>query len=232
VQRDPRCAAPGGGSGGDDGGGGGGDCAVRANVMWHPLLRAIRQPAPRRAGSTRKPLSLRHVVRDVIQGRPWTRVEERAAVDAGVAQAQERKHDRSTVLITGGLGAIGLEAAAWIARRNPGVRLCLSGRTGRAAETQDAIRRLCGAEARDGGAVVNMQRCDAAVAEECGASAADMRWRGGGGTFLGKGAQLDPVQPMSTSPGTKRLVLTHDRLLSRFEFDLYLRRYRWAARRG
>jgi hypothetical protein len=36
------------------------------------------------------------------------------------------------------------------------------------------------------------QRCDVAVAEECGASAADMRWRGGGGTFLGKAAQVDP----------------------------------------
>ena len=130
------------------------------------------------------------------------------------------------------LGAIGLEVAAFLAHRNPGVRLCLSGRTGRAAETQDAIRRLCGAGAPGGGAVVSVRRCDAAVAEECGASAADMRWRGGGGTFLGKATQVDPIKPMSNAPGTKRLKLTYEKLLSRLAFNLYLRRYRWAARRA
>jgi len=78
---------------------------VRANVVWHPLLRAMPQPAPRGACSARKLLSLRDVVRDVIQGRPAAALSSaRAGEDAGAAQAQEREQDRSTVLITGGLG--------------------------------------------------------------------------------------------------------------------------------
>jgi len=167
VQRDPQWAGGGGGSDGGSGsdGGGGGDCAVRANVMWHPLLRAMPQPAPPGADLARKPPSLHDVVRDVIQDRPaaaaaLSSARAAAGFDAGAAQAQEREQDRSTVLITGGLGAVGLEAAAWIARRNLGVRLCLSGRTGRATETQDAIRRLCGAGAGEpgGGAVVSVHR--------------------------------------------------------------------------
>jgi len=44
---------------------------------------------------------------------------------------------------------------------------------------------------------------------------------------LGRAVQVDPVKPTSKPPGTKRLKLKHDEVLSNFAFNFNLRRYSW-----
>ncbi len=41
----------------------------------------------------------------------------------------------------------------------------------------------------------------------------------------GKAVQVDPIKPTLKAPGTKRLKLKYDKLLSSFAFDFNLRRY-------
>ena len=41
----------------------------------------------------------------------------------------------------------------------------------------------------------------------------------------GKAVQVDPMKPMLKAPGTKRLTLNHDTLLSSLAFNSNLRRY-------
>ena len=48
---------------------------------------------------------------------------------------------------------------------------------------------------------------------------------------LGKAVQVDPMKPKLKPPGTKRLKLKYDGLLSKFGFKLNLRRYSSARRR-
>ena len=46
---------------------------------------------------------------------------------------------------------------------------------------------------------------------------------------LGEAVQVDPIKTKLKLPGTKRLKLKYDELLSTFAFKLNLRRYTWAA---
>ena len=41
----------------------------------------------------------------------------------------------------------------------------------------------------------------------------------------GRAVQVDPIKPTLKAPGTKRLKVTHDKLLSSFAFNFNLRRY-------
>ena len=47
---------------------------------------------------------------------------------------------------------------------------------------------------------------------------------------LGRAVQVAPVKPTSKAPGTKRLKLEYDELLSSFAFNFNLRRYNWVCR--
>jgi len=49
--------------------------------------------------------------------------------------------------------------------------------------------------------------------------------------ILGTAVQIDPIKPMLKAPGSKRLKLEYDELLSNFGFNINLRRYTWARRR-
>ena len=48
---------------------------------------------------------------------------------------------------------------------------------------------------------------------------------------LGEALQVDPIKPTLNAPGTNRLTLKYDKLLSSFAFNFNLRRYTWASRR-
>ena len=48
------------------------------------------------------------------------------------------------------------------------------------------------------------------------------------GTLPGMAVQVDPIEPMLTAPGTKRLVLKCDEPLSNLAFKCNLRRYHLA----
>jgi len=45
---------------------------------------------------------------------------------------------------------------------------------------------------------------------------------------LGEAAPVEPLKPMLKAPGTKRLKVTHDYLLSHVACNFKLRRYIWA----
>jgi hypothetical protein len=45
------------------------------------------------------------------------------------------------------------------------------------------------------------------------------------GAFHGKAVQVDPIKPTLKAPGTQRLKLQHDEVLSSFAFHFSLRRY-------
>ena len=47
----------------------------------------------------------------------------------------------------------------------------------------------------------------------------------------GKAVQVEPMKPMSKAPGTERLKLKYDKLLSSFAFNFNLRRYNVARSR-
>ena len=49
---------------------------------------------------------------------------------------------------------------------------------------------------------------------------------------LGRAVQVDPIKPTLTAPGTKRLKMEFDDLLSSLGFKFNLRRYIWGARTG
>ena len=49
---------------------------------------------------------------------------------------------------------------------------------------------------------------------------------------LGKSVQVDPIKPTLEAPGTKRLNLKSDKLLSSFAFKINLRRYSWGPTRA
>jgi len=55
------------------------------------------------------------------------------------------------------------------------------------------------------------------------------RRRRGGRARRGRAVQLDPIKPKLKAPGTKRLKLEYDYLLSSFAFKINLRRYTVAA---
>ena len=46
-----------------------------------------------------------------------------------------------------------------------------------------------------------------------------------GAIQMSKAVQVEPMKAMLKAPGTKRLKLTHDKLLSSFAFNFNLRRY-------
>ena len=48
----------------------------------------------------------------------------------------------------------------------------------------------------------------------------------------GRAVQVDPTKATVKAPGTKRLKLNHDKLLSRLAFNFNLRRYTMAERFG
>jgi len=45
--------------------------------------------------------------------------------------------------------------------------------------------------------------------------------------LLGEAVQVDPIRPTLKDPGAKRLKLKCDEPLSKFAFNLHLRRYTW-----
>ena len=45
---------------------------------------------------------------------------------------------------------------------------------------------------------------------------------------LGRAVQVVPIKPTLKPPGTKRLKLKYDELLSNFAFNFNLRRYTWS----
>jgi len=47
--------------------------------------------------------------------------------------------------------------------------------------------------------------------------------------MLGEAVQVDPIKPKLKPPGTKRLKLKYDELLSTFAFKFNLRRYSWVT---
>ena len=47
---------------------------------------------------------------------------------------------------------------------------------------------------------------------------------------LGRAVQVEPMKPKLKAPGTNRLKLNSDTLLSSFAFNFNLRRYSWALR--
>jgi len=47
--------------------------------------------------------------------------------------------------------------------------------------------------------------------------------------FLGRAVQVDPIKPTLKAPGTKRLKLKYDELLSHLAFKFNLRRYTWVT---
>ena len=54
---------------------------------------------------------------------------------------------------------------------------------------------------------------------------------GGLGACRGRAVQVDPIKPTLNSPGTKRLKLKFDTMLSTFAFNFNLRRHMEALRR-
>jgi len=56
-------------------------------------------------------------------------------------------------------------------------------------------------------------------------------WRAAGGG-RGRAVQVDPVKPTVKAPGTKRLQVEYDELLSSLAFKFKWRRYNAAARFG
>jgi hypothetical protein len=47
--------------------------------------------------------------------------------------------------------------------------------------------------------------------------------------MLGRAVQVAPIKPTLKPPGTKRLKLITEKLLSNFGFEFNLRRYSWAT---
>jgi hypothetical protein len=48
---------------------------------------------------------------------------------------------------------------------------------------------------------------------------------------LGRAVRIDPIKPTSKAPGTKRLKLKYDKVLSSLAFKFNLRRYTWGRTR-
>lgn len=198
--------------------------AIRDIITWRGMT------APRR--------SSRRMVREaamagVQHGPYFVSTTARASSRSSERRALRRDvESRPTVLVTGGLGAIGSEVALWLVERHAGSRVCLSGRTGRASSAvddergQSAMRRLCGGSA-DGG-VVTVFRCDAAIQEECRQSAQDMR-RPGGGKFLegvtgvvhASGVLSDAMIPRQRAGGIRRVMAPKVAAASRLEAHVF-----------
>jgi hypothetical protein len=66
--------------------------------------------------------------------------------------------------------------------------------------------------------------------KDTGAQSSGGRGAGGGRATTapsgpGRAVQVDPMKPKLNPPGSKRLKLKYDKLLSGFAFEFYLRRY-------
>ena len=87
-----------------------------------------------------------------------------------------------SVLVTGGLGAIGIEISLWLAQHHP-VRVHLLGRSGRRSQMGGAGKN--DAASPDGlgahAGVVTIHRSDASFAEECSSVAENLRFNASGG---------------------------------------------------
>ena len=159
------------------------DGVASAAAMWR--VAAQEQPGARLmayafdASSAAGPASLPHADSFGIATDAGIWLEPQLTSEQGTQHAGGRAVDgepaslafrRGTVLITGGLGDLGLLTGLWLAERCPGAWAVLLGRSGRAAKLSAAVARTPWP--------ITAVRCDVACSEDLGAVIAELRERG------------------------------------------------------